>query len=211
MKYEWKKEEKNIYQSIASPILINIPKFSFFKISGKGNPNDGIFGEYISVLYSLSYAVKMLPKSGVIPEGYFDYVVYPLEGVWDITKSAKETLNYSLNKDDLVYDLMIRQPSFVTPILAQRVVASVLHEKPHPLLKEVIFEEQEEGCCVQMLHKGSFDDEYRSFEKTNAFCSQNRLIRTSKMHREIYLSDARKVAPEKLKTILRVQVVESYV
>jgi len=93
MKYEWRKKEKEIYLPKNKPEIVIIPSHKFFMIEGKGNPNDDFFPEYIGVLYSLSYGVRMSPKSGVTPDGYFEYTVYPLEGIWDISDEAKK--NYS--------------------------------------------------------------------------------------------------------------------
>jgi hypothetical protein len=91
MKHEWRKQEKEIYIPKNIPVRIQIPEFGFFSVEGQGNPNDDSFSEYITVLYSFSYAVKMSPKKGMEPDGYFDYAVYPLEGVWDISEEAKKT------------------------------------------------------------------------------------------------------------------------
>lgn len=206
MKHEWKKAEKAFYQPKAKPELIHIPKFSFFTIHGQCNPNSEQFGEYIGVLYSLSYAVKMSPKKDNAPIGYFDYTVYPLEGVWDINDEAKQKPMTVIDKDALVFDLMIRQPNFVTADYAVNIIEQVKKSKPHPLLNEVSFVEIEEGASVQMLHNGSYDNEHQSFEQMETFCKENNLQRKSKNHREIYLSDSRKISPDKLKTILRFSV-----
>ncbi len=179
---------------------------NFFTISGSGNPNDAFFTEYISVLYSLSYAVKMSPKKGLAPRNYFDYTVYPLEGVWDISEEAKKEFSGTIDKNTLEFQLMIRQPDFVDPVFAQSIIELTSSKKPHPLLANVRFESIVEGMCVQMLHTGSYDSEPASFEKMEAFASSMNLMRKSKVHREIYLSDARKVSPEKLKTVLRFRV-----
>ncbi|MGL4608041.1 MAG: GyrI-like domain-containing protein [Eubacteriaceae bacterium] len=210
-KHVWRKAEKNIYLPKAKPELIEIPKFSFFTIEGEGNPNLPDFGERVGVLYSLAYTLKMLPKSGVTPKGYFDYTVYPLEGLWDFTEEAKEKMifseksNQKLNftKDDLAYKIMIRQPEFVDSILANEIIEKVKIKKPHPLLNDVKFESIEDGLSVQMLHVGSYDDEIISFNTMNAFCETNYLEKRAYIHREIYLSDPGKVLPEKLKTTLR--------
>ncbi len=82
-KYEWKKKEKNLYLPKAKPEIIDIPSFKFFTLEGKGNPNDEFFADYVGALYSLSYGVKMSYKKGIEPKGFYDYIVYPLEGVWD--------------------------------------------------------------------------------------------------------------------------------
>jgi hypothetical protein len=206
MKHDWKKEEKAFYAPKSKPEQVIIPAMNFFSIRGEGNPNHPAFAEYIAVLYSLSYAVKMSPKSGRAPVGYYDYSVYPLEGVWDITDEAKQKPMETLDKDALVFNLMIRQPDFVTTDYASAIIGQVKKKKPHPLLDKVKFETIEDGNCIQILHLGSYDNEPQSFATMEAFAESRGLVRKSKTHREIYLSDARKTAADKLKTILRFQV-----
>ena len=206
MKHEWKKVEKQFYVPKNKPEIIDIPAFKFFTIEGTGNPNNEFFSEYIGVLYSLSYAVKMSPKKGIQPPGYVDYAVYPLEGIWDLKESEKPLFNGKINKDDLVFKLMIRQPSFVDDKFAQRILELTKKKKPHELLENVRFEEITDGLCIQMLHEGSYDTEPESFACMESFAAKENLSRISKTHREIYLSDARKVSPEKLKTVLRFKV-----
>jgi len=206
MKHEWRKKEKDLYLPKNKPVEITVPAFKFFMIEGKGNPNDDLFSEYIAVLYSLSYAIRMSSKAGFSPDNFFEYTVYPLEGVWDISDEAKKNYTGVLDKNSLVYNLMIRQPCFVTTEFAQEALERTKKKKPHKLLENVQFKEVEEGRCVQMLHFGSYDDEPESFKKMESFCEESNLIRESKVHREIYLSDARKVSPEKLKTVLRFKV-----
>jgi len=207
MKHEWKKQEKAIYLPKNRPELIEVPSFNFYVIEGQGNPNDEAFAEAIGVLYSLSYGIKMLPKKGIIPDGYFDYSIYPLEGIWDLSDEAKKTNTF--DKNELVYQLMIRQPDFVTKTLAEDTINQVKMKKPHPLLENVKFEAIEDGLSVQILHKGSYDDEPESFGKMAEFCKVRGLTRTQLIHREIYITDARKTASEKLKTILRFSVEET--
>ncbi len=204
MKFEWKKQEKALYLPKEQPELITVPKQKFFMIKGKGNPNDEEFSEKIGVLYSLAYAVRMMPKQGYTPEGYFEYTVYPLEGLWDLTEEGRKA--HTLIKDELVYTIMIRQPDFVTQEIADRAFESVRKKKPHPLLEEVTFESMEDGLSVQMLHVGSYDDEPQSFEQMKSFIEENKLEITTLVHREIYISDARKTEKSKLKTVLRYRV-----
>jgi len=206
MKHDWKKSEKLFYAPKAEPVKVTIPAMSFFTIKGEGNPNHPEFGEYISVLYALSYGVKMSPKQGFAPENYLEYSIYPLEGVWDLKEEARAKSMEELDKNALVFKLMIRQPDFVTTEFAAEVINRVSKKKPHPLLSEVKFETITEGDCVQMLHTGSYDNESASFARMEAFAEANGLKRLSKIHREIYLSDARKTSQEKLRTILRFQV-----
>lgn len=204
MKYEWKKHAKELYLPKNTPELVTVPNLKFFMIEGKGNPNSEEFSEAIGVLYSLAYAIKMLPKKDIIPEGYFEYTVFPLEGIWDLAEEARAL--EVLDKDSLIYTIMIRQPDFVTDQLAQEVIDRVKLKKPHPLLDNVSFNSIEEGLCVQMLHLGPYDDEPKSFALMEDYCVQNKLRRSTMVHREIYLTDARKTQQEKLKTVLRFKV-----
>jgi hypothetical protein len=204
VKYEWKKNDKQLYLPKNEPSIIHVPPLKYFTISGKGNPNHKDFEEAIGVLYSLSYTVKMMPKKGVTPEGYFEYTVFPLEGVWDLAEGARQAA--VLDKDQLIYTIMIRQPDFVTESLALEVIETVKQKKPHPLLNKVTFEPLEEGMCLQMMHHGSYDDEPASFARMEQYCEENNLKRISKLHKEIYISDVRKTKPEKLKTVLRFKV-----
>lgn len=204
MKYEWKKEEKQLYLPKTLPELITVPKQKFFMLKGKGNPNRDSFAEEVGVLYSLAYAVRMMPKQGYTPEGYFEYTVYPLEGLWDLTEEGRKSA--TLDKDEFLYIIMIRQPDFVTQDVADKAFELVRKKKPHPLLERVTFDTVEDGLSVQMLHLGSYDNEPQSFNLMKDFIAKNNLEITSLKHREIYLSDARKVEPAKLKTVLRYRV-----
>lgn len=204
MKHEWKKNDKLLYLPKNQPEVITIPPMKFFMIKGKGNPNNESFSEAVGVLYSLSYGIKMMPKKGTTPVGYFEYTIFPLEGVWDLAEEARGLT--ILDKDSLIYTIMIRQPEFVSEELAQIVIESTKLKKPHPLLESAKFGSLEDGLCVQMLHFGSYDNESDSFNKMEDFCKENNLRRLSKIHREIYISDPRKTEPDKLKTVLRFKV-----
>ena len=206
-KYEWRKELKGLYLPKKQPTKIEVPKMQFFTIEGRGNPNsDEQFKGNIEILYSLSYAIRMMPKKGIIPEGYFEYTVFPLEGHWDLDEEGRK-LDH-LNKDHLVYKLMIRQPEFVTEDLFQYALNSVKEKKPNINLDTVTFESITEGLCVQSMHVGSYDKEPETFELMEQFCSGNNLKRIEKTHKEIYISDARRTPPERLKTVLRFKVAE---
>lgn len=206
MKHDWKKNDKQFYLPGNIPHTIVVPKFNFYTIDGKGNPNDAFFKEYIGVLYSLSYAVKMSPKHGFTPEHYNEYTVFPLEGVWDIDQEAKKNYNGTLDKNLLVFKLMMRQPDFVGADFALDSIERTKKKKPNPLLEKVKFETIEDGICVQMLHEGSYDSEPASFQKMDEFAAANNLVRIGHTHREIYISDARRVAAANLKTVLRFKV-----
>ncbi|MGL5712959.1 MAG: GyrI-like domain-containing protein [Paraclostridium sp.] len=204
MKYEWRKKEKEYYIPKEKPQLVEVPEFKYFTLKGQGNPNSDAFQACIEVLYSLSYAIRMMPKNGINPEGYFEYTVYPLEGIWDLTEKGR--LEETLNKDEFVYKLMIRQPDFVTEEIVNKAMQIVKKKKYHPLLEKVEFEGIKDGLCVQMLHVGSYDDEPRTFSVMKDFCIENNLEIKTLAHREIYLSDFRKTEEAKLKTTLRYMV-----
>lgn len=206
MKREWKKDEKQFYLPKDKPEVVEVPRFGFFVVRGKGNPNDAFFAEYIGVLYALSYAVKMSPKQAFAPDNYFEYSIYPLEGVWDLDEKARGNHGGTLDKNALVFDLMIRQPDFVTEEFAKEAIERTKRKKPHELLDKVTFERIEDGKCIQRLHLGSYDDESASFKEMEEFAVAQDLRRRYLTHREIYLTDARKTEPARLKTVLRFQV-----
>ena len=204
MKHEWRKQEKDLYIPKQKPELIKVPEQKFLMIDGKGNPNNEDFPERIGALYSLAYAIRMMPKQGYIPEGYFEYTVYPLEGVWDLTVEGRKS--DVLDKNELLYTIMIRQPDFVTKEIFHKAFENIKKKKPNPLLDEVRFETFDEGLCVQILHLGSYDSEVESFKIMKDFIDNNNLEIVTLKHREIYLSDARRVEPKKFNTVLRYRV-----
>lgn len=204
MKHEWRKHEKSLYLPKATPDLVEVPAQRFFMINGQGNPNGEEFAERVKVLYSMAYAVRMMPKGGVTPPGYVEYTVYPLEGIWSLTEKGRKL--QELNKEEFLYTIMIRQPEFVTKEVAQMALEKVMKKNPHPFLEQVYFQTSEESLNIQMLHIGPYDEEPKSFAKMDEFAQENNLLRIEKEHREIYLSDARKAAPEKLITVLRYRV-----
>ncbi len=206
MKLDWKKTDRRYYLPGTEPELVTVPAFRFFAVRGAGDPNEPVFQEYTAALYALAYAVRMSPKSGFAPEGYREYTVFPLEGVWDISEAARARGGGKILKSDYVFDLMIRQPEFVTEAWARSTIGRTKAKKNLLRLDEARFEIIEEGPCVQVTHIGPFDEEPASFARMDAFCAARGLTRVSKVHREIYLSDPRRTAPGKLKTVLRYRV-----
>ena len=199
MKHEWKKHEKALYLPKTTPEIIMVPELTYFTLKGEGNPNDPFFSEYIEALYSVSYAVKMSYKASEPPKDYYEYTVYPLEGIWDL-------IDYSLglsDKSNLKFELMIRQPTFLTEEQAVNFIASTSKKKNNSLISQIEYKTFGESLGVQMMHIGPYDEEPASFEKMERFCHEQGYKRISKTHKEIYISDARKTAPEKLKTVLR--------
>ena len=198
------KNEKE-YSPKLIPEIVEIPKSKYFCIKGKGNPNKPDFSERISVLYTMSYAVRMMPKNGFTPQGYFEYTVYPIEGLWDLEEEGRNS--EKLLKDELIYTLMIKQPDFVDDDIFNKALEISKKKKPNKLLEEIYLDSMEDGLSVQIMHIGSYDNEPISFDLMKKFIKSNSLEIESLIHREIYISDARKVTPDKLKTILRYRVI----
>lgn len=209
MKHEWRKKEKELYLPKSIPTLINIPQLKYLTITGEGNPNGEDFKKATEALYALSYAIKMSPKKDIIINGYFEYTVYPLEGVWSLSEEGKKLYNteeIKNLKDYFTYKLMIRQPNFVSTEVFSKFIEPTHKKKKNDSILKVKLEEITEGPCIQYMHIGSYDSEVESFQLMEDYAKENNLTRLSKKHREIYLSDPRKVSEEKLKTVLRFKV-----
>jgi hypothetical protein len=201
-KIDYKKDFKHLYGTQDVPVIIDVPAVRYVVIDGKGDPNGEAFAMATMALYSFSYALKMSYKSKNIPMDYYEYTVFPLEGVWDLVDKTKAVTD----KSNYAYSIMITQPDFLTDELFQRILQEIKNKKPNPWLDHLRMEISTEGLCCQMLHYGSYDNEPASFAKMEQFCLNNGYQRTTKLHREIYLSDPRKTQPEKLRTILRFKV-----
>ncbi len=201
-KYEWRKTEKDFYLAKAAPAAIDVPPMNYFVVDGAGSPADEEFQAVVGLLYTLCYTIRMMPKSGWVPPGYQEYTVFPLEGLWHMDSDAWKP-GSELDKSKLQYRLMIRQPWFVTEEVVERARASALKKVPAELLERATFETMADGLSVQMLHVGPYDTEPETFAAMNEFMSARGLSRTEQVHREIYLSDPRRVAPEKNRTTLR--------
>lgn len=201
MKYEWKKNEKNLYGVKQKPQLIEIPSAYYIMIKGEGNPNESDFSNRVSALYSLAYGIKMLFKNMEKEElEYSDFIVFPLEGIWE--KSDDE----EFDKNKLKYTIMIKQPYFITKEIFELAFEKMKKKKPNELYDEVSFDCIESKKAIQILHIGSFDTEIESFEKLDNFANEMNLERSEKLHTEIYLNNKNRTAEDKLKTILRYNV-----
>ncbi len=203
MKYEWRKEEKNLYGVRQTPIIVDVPKQKFIMIKGEGDPNKADFSDRISALYSLAYTIKMLFKASMknrSDDKITDFTVYPLEGIWE--KGDEK----ALDKSKLKYSLMIKQPNFITQDIFIKAFENVKKKETNSLYDEISFEEIKEGKAIQILHVGSYDDEPKSFEQMKEFARKFNLTRTGDFHREIYLSKKNRTSEEKQKTILRYTV-----
>ena len=200
MKYEWRKQEKELYAVKTKAVLVNVPKQKLITIKGKGNPNEEDFSNGISALYSVAYGIKMLFKKAALNNEINDFTVFPLEGLWQ--KGDK----VEFDKNDLSYILMIKQPTLITEEIYYQALEIVKQKKPNDLYKEIAFKEFEEEKAIQILHLGSFDDEPQSFEKMDKLVTELQLKRTSNVHLEIYLTNKNRTSEEKQKTILRYSV-----
>ena len=200
MKYEWRKAEKSLYGVRASPKVVEVPQQSFIMLDGTGNPNLPGFAEEVSALYALAYAIKMDYKKSHTNQEIQDFTVYPLEGIWQQKEQGE------LVKEELIYTIMIAQPSFISKEMVKEALEKVKVKKPNAHYEKIRFETIKEGKCLTMLHLGSFDSEPLSFAKMDEFCKENFLNRRSLFHREIYLNNLNRTSPDKLKTILRYQV-----
>ena len=204
-KVDYKRTYKELYSPKSKPVLVAVPSIKFAMLDGAGDPNGEEFSRVIEALYAFSYAVKMSYKSSNVPQGYYDYTVFPLEGEWDLVDKSKKVTD----KSNYQYTMMIRQPEFLTEELFARFLLEARKKKPNDYVDKIYWEEYEEGLCCQMLHVGSYDADPASFEMMEKFCTENGYKRAFKTHREIYLSDPRKAESSKLKTVLRFKVYDN--
>jgi hypothetical protein len=204
MAFDYKKEYKEYYLPKNKPEIVDIPPMSFIAVRGKGDPNEegGEYKQALELLYGIAYTIKMSKKTDYRIDGYFDYVVPPLEGFWE--QKGRVGIDYS-RKSDLSWTAMIRVPDFVTEKDFDWAVEQATAKKKQDFSK-VEFITVEEGLCVQCMHLGSYDDEPATVALMDGFAADNGYdidITDKRQHHEIYLSDPRKTAPEKLKTVIR--------
>ena len=230
MVLDYKKEYKEFYMPKGTPSIVTVPKMNYIAVRGSGNPNDedGEYKQAIGLLYGIAFTIKMSKKSNRQIDGYFDYVVPPLEGFWwQGAASAKPNLNAETDmpptegrgrflgegvsgidydhKEDFQWISVIRLPDFVSKEDFEWAVSEATAKKKQDFSKVELFT-YDEGLCVQCMHIGSYDDEPATVEAMHRFMEEQGYvldITDQRMHHEIYLSDARKVAPEKLKTVVR--------
>ena len=205
-KLDYKKAYKELYQPKTKPSIIEVPEMIFIAIDGEGNPNSCLeYKAAIEVLYGLSYAIKMSKMNGTQPAGYFEYVVPPLEGLWQVDGVDFDGMNVT-NKDKFKWISMIRQPEFVTEEVFEQAKLVLKKKKPALDLSKARLMKMTEGLCVQIMHKGSYDNEPASIEQMKRFLDENGYIEDfseGRFHHEIYLSDPRKCSTDKLKTVIR--------
>lgn len=204
MAFDFKKEYKEFYMPKDKPSIVTVPPMNYLAVRGHGDPNEeeGEYKEAIGLLYGIAYTVKMSKKGSHQIDGFFDYVVPPLEGFW--WQNGVEGVDYA-HKENFEWISVIRLPDFVTKDDFEWAVGEATRKKKVDFSK-VEFLRVDEGLCVQCMHTGSYDDEPATVELMHRYMDERGYeldISDTRRHHEIYLSDARKVAPEKLKTVIR--------
>ena len=207
MAFDYKKEYREFYLPPKKPAIAEVPLMRFVAVRGQGNPNEegGAYQRALNLLYGLAYTVKMSKMGDHRMEGYFDYVVPPLEGLW--WQEGTETVDLA-HKEALCWIAMIRLPEFVTQAEFRWAQEEAARKKGGDYSAAAYFE-YEEGICVQCMHVGSYDAEPATLAAMQAFAGANgwRLdLSDIRRHHEIYFSDPRRCAPERLKTVLRLPV-----
>lgn len=204
MPFDFKKEYKELYQPKSKPQIVEVPPMNYIAVRGTGDPNedDGAYQQAISVLYAVAYTLKMSYKTDYKIAGFFEYVVPPLEGFW--WQDDVDGVNYA-DKSGFHWISVIHLPDFVTKSDFDWAVETAAKKKKLDC-SSAKFLTIEEGLCVQMMHVGSYDDEPASVALMDVYLTENGYVNdltAERLHHEIYLSDPRKTAPEKRKTVLR--------
>ena len=204
MAFDFKKEYKEFYMPAAKPSIVTVPPMNYIAVRGQGDPNqeDGEYKAAIGLLYGIAFTIKMSKMGDHRIEGYFDYVVPPLEGFW--WQDGVTGIDYA-HKERFKWISVIRLPDFVTKEDFDWAVEEASRKKKMDF-SDVEFFRYDEGLSVQCMHLGAYDDEPATVDRMHRFMEEHRFaldITDQRMHHEIYLSDARKVVPEKLKTVIR--------
>lgn len=204
MAFDYKKEYKEFYLPKNKPGIVEVSPMNFIAVRGSGNPNveGSEYKQSIGLLYAIAFTIKMSKKGSRQIEGYFDYVVPPLEGFW--WQEGIKGIDYA-HKEDFRFISVIRLPDFVKKNDFEWAVGEASKKKKEDFSK-VEFLTYDEGLCVQCMHIGSYDDEPRTIEMMHNFMMEQGYeldITEQRFHHEIYLSDARRVAKERLKTVIR--------
>jgi hypothetical protein len=200
-KLDYKKEYKDLYLPKSEPAFIHVPPINFIMADGTGDPNGEEYGYVVGLLYALTFTIKMSKMGPSKTEGYFEYAVPPLEGLWDCGCDGFQ----SEHRERWTWTSMIRQPDFVTPEVFEWARAKAKIKKPEYDFSKARLVVYDEGDCVQIMHTGPFRTEAASVEKIEKYIRDNNLIDDcgERRHHEIYLGDPRKCAPERMKTVLR--------
>lgn len=204
MAFDFKKEYKEFYLPPQKPQIMDLPAMNYIAVQGQGDPNEegGAYQQAVGVLYAVAYTIKMSYKGSHKIEGFFEYVVPPLEGFW--WQEGVSGVDYT-NKSSFHWTSVIRLPDFVTPEDFRWAVGEASRKKKMDC-SSAQFLSLTEGLCVQMLHIGPYDTEPASVALMDDFITANGYendLTATRLHHEIYLSDPRRTAPEKQKTVLR--------
>lgn len=204
MAFDFKKEYREFYLPKSTPQIVTVPKANYIAVRGQGDPNeeDGAYQTAVGVLYAVAYTIKMSKLGDRRMEGYFDFVVPPLEGFW--RQDDVDGVDYS-HKDAFRWISVIRLPDFVTREDFAWAAATASRKKKLDCSAAELLT-VDEGLCVQILHPGPFDGEPASVAKMDEYLAENGYendFSNTRLHHEIYLSDARKAAPEQWKTVIR--------
>lgn len=204
MAFDYKKEYKEFYLPQGKPSIIKIPKMNFIAVRGKGDPNEenGEYQRAMSLLYTIAFTIKMSYKGSHKIEGYFEYVVPPLEGLW--WQDGIKGVDYQ-NKNTFNWISLLRLPEFVTEKEFNWAINEATTKKKVDF-SDVEYLSYEEGLCVQCMHFGPYDDEPRTIIAMDNFARENDYeidINESRHHHEIYLGDPRRCSPSNLKTVIR--------
>ncbi len=205
MAFDFKKEYKDYYVTNNKPNIIVIPKMNYIAVKGKGNPNDenGEYKKSIELLYGIAYTIKMSKKNNHVIDGFFDYVVPPLEGLW-WQEGNDSSIDYN-KKDEFCFISIIRLPDFVTIDDFNWAIKEATIKKKRDYSK-VEFMEYNEGLCIQCQHIGTYDEEPKTINKMHEYMSEFGYeldINNKRFHHEIYLNDPRKCDPSKIKVVIR--------
>ena len=204
-KFDFKKEYKDLYMPKTEPSIVTVPEMKFIAVRGSGDPNTSPeYKQAMEILYGLSFTIKMSKMSGSQPDGYFEYVVPPLEGFWSVNDGIFDGLNIT-DKSKFHWISVIRQPDFVTESVFEQARAEAEKKKKNDMSKAE-FITVSEGLCVQSMHIGSYDSEPSTILKMREYAEKNGYsedLSDTRLHHEIYLSDPRRCAPERLKTVIR--------
>ncbi len=210
MAVDFKKLYHGLFQPGRSPERVLVPPLTYIAVDGRGDPNEpgGAYAGALALLYALCYTIKMSKLGADVPKGYYDYVVPPLEGLWEMS-GGRAGVDYG-DKAGFVWTAMICQPEFVTEEVFRWAAASVAEKKGLDPAPARLYR-YDEGDCVQCMHLGAYDDEPATMARMDAFLAENGLSPDygARRHHEIYLSDPRKTAVEKRRTILRAPVKEN--
>lgn len=209
MAFDYKKEYKEFYAPKNEPSIVRIPKMNYLAVRGKGNPNqeEGEYKKSIELLYAVAFTIKMSYKGSYKINGYFEYVVPPLEGLW--WQDNNDRIDYT-KKEDFRFISLIRLPDFVTKDDFDWAINEATNKKKKDFSK-VEFLSYDEGECVQCMHIGAYDNEPLTLKQMEEYAFDNGYqidISKKRFHHEIYLSDPRRVIPTKLKTVIREPIIK---